>query len=170
MCMRLLDHVINVTSASFSGAVKIERDFDPSLPDITADKALLIQAFLNLLKNACEACQDPSGGKVRVITSYAIHAISSSSMQARERYLPLQIDIIDNGPGIPEAISEILFEPFISNKAEGSGLGLAVVASAIAEHGGVVRAESNDGETHFQILLPISPVVQINNQENGVTT
>ena len=164
----VLNHVINVTSASFSGAVKIERVFDPSLPDITADRALLIQAFLNLLKNACEACQDPSGkGKVRVITSYAIHAISSSSMQARERYLPLQIDIIDNGPGIPEAIRDILFEPFISNKADGSGLGLAVVASAIAEHGGVVRAESNDGETHFQILLPISPVVQINNQENA---
>ena len=103
---------------------------------------------------------DPSGkGKVRVITSYAIHAISSSSMQARERYLPLQIDIIDNGPGIPEAIRDILFEPFISNKAEGSGLGLAVVASAIAEHGGVVR--QNPMRTHFQILLPISPVVQI---------
>ena len=158
----LLNHVINVTEASFSRNVTIERHFDPSLPDITADRALLIQAFLNLLKNACEACGGRGGnGVVKVMTSYALRYVSTQSVQSREKFLPLQIDIIDNGSGIPDALRDILFEPFISDKPEGSGLGLAVVASAIAEHGGVVTVQSQEdqaqkGYTHFQILLPLS--------------
>ena len=158
----LLNHVINVTEASFSRNVTIERHFDPSLPDITADRALLIQAFLNLLKNACEACGGRGGkGVVKVMTSYALRYVSTQTVQSREKFLPLQIDIIDNGSGIPDALRDILFEPFISDKPEGSGLGLAVVASAIAEHGGVVTVQSQEdqaqkGYTHFQILLPLS--------------
>ena len=158
----LLNHVINVTEASFSRNVTIERHFDPSLPDITADRALLIQAFLNLLKNACEACGGRgSKGVVKVMTSYALRYVSTQTVQSREKFLPLQIDIIDNGSGIPDALRDILFEPFISDKPEGSGLGLAVVASAIAEHGGVVTVQSQEdqaqkGYTHFQILLPLS--------------
>ena len=153
----VISHVIAVTQASFGRDIIIEREFDPSLPDILGDRALLIQAFLNLLKNACEAChQTTDKGVVRIITSYALNNITSSSAQAREKFLPLQIDIIDNGPGIAEGLRDILFEPFISNKADGSGLGLAVVASAIADHGGLVSVQSQEGQTHFQILLPLS--------------
>ena len=158
----VLNHVINVTAASFERTVTIERNFDPSLPDITADRALLIQAFLNLLKNACEACSGQGRkGVVKVITSYALSHVSTQSVKSREKFLPLQIDIIDNGIGIPDALRDILFEPFISDKPEGSGLGLAVVASAVAEHGGVVSVKSEEEQaqnsyTHFQILLPLS--------------
>lgn len=153
----VISHVIAVTEASFGRNITIERQFDPSLPDIMGDRALLIQAFLNLLKNACEAC-DSTGDKgvVRIITSYALHSITSSSAQAREKVLPLQIDIIDNGEGIPSSLRDILFEPFISSKSEGSGLGLAVVASAVADHGGLVSVQSQKGQTAFQILLPLS--------------
>ena len=153
----VISHVISVTQASFGRQVTIEREFDPSLPDIMGDKSLLIQAFLNLLKNACEACEGQAeGGVVRIVTSYALHNITSATAQAREKFLPLQIDIIDNGKGIAEELRDILFEPFISNKSEGSGLGLAVVASAVSDHGGVVSVKSQDGVTHFQILLPLS--------------
>ena len=153
----VISHVISVTQASFGRQVTIEREFDPSLPDIMGDKSLLIQAFLNLLKNACEACEGQAeGGVVRIVTSYALHNITSATAQAREKFLPLQIDIIDNGKGIAEELRDILFEPFISNKSEGSGLGLAVVASAVADHGGVVSVKSQDGVTHFQILMPLS--------------
>ena len=153
----VISHVIAVTQASFGRNITIERQFDPSLPDIMGDRALLIQAFLNLLKNACEACDNASDkGVVRIITSYALHSITSSSAQAREKVLPLQIDIIDNGSGIPSSLNDILFEPFISSKSEGSGLGLAVVASAIADHGGLVSVQSQKGQTAFKILLPLS--------------
>ena len=153
----VISHVIAVTQASFGRDIIIEREFDPSLPDVLGDRALLIQAFLNLFKNACEACQQTNDkGVVRVMTSYALNNITSSSAQAREKFLPLQIDIIDNGPGIAEGLRDILFEPFISNKADGSGLGLAVVASAVADHGGLVSVQSQEGQTHFQILLPLS--------------
>ena len=153
----VISHVISVTQATFGRTITIERDFDPSLPDIMGDKALLIQAFLNILKNACEACEGQAeGGIVRVVTSYALQNFTSATAQAREKFLPLQIDIIDNGKGIAEELREILFEPFISNKTEGSGLGLAVVASAVADHGGVVSVNSQEGQTHFQILLPLT--------------
>lgn len=153
----VLNHVINVTLASSQRKVRIEREFDPSLPDITGDRALLIQAFLNLLKNACEACEDEAdGGLVRIVTSYALNNISSSTAQASQAFLPLQIDVIDNGAGIDDSLRDILFEPFISNKPEGSGLGLAVVASAIADHGGAVSVQSQKGQTHFQIRLPLT--------------
>lgn len=153
----VISHAIAVTQASFGQNIIIERDFDPSLPDILGDRALLIQAFVNLLKNAGEACAlTGDKGVVQIVTSYALNSITSSSSQAREKVLPLQIDIIDNGAGIPAPLRDILFEPFISSKTEGSGLGLAVVASAVADHGGVVSVKSQDGKTHFQILLPLS--------------
>ncbi len=150
----VISHVIQITKASFGAHVSIETEFDPSLPDIMGDRTLLIQAFLNLIKNACEASSE--GAIVRVVTSYALHNFTSSSALSREKFLPLQIDVIDNGKGISEELRDILFEPFISNKAEGSGLGLAVVASAVADHGGVVSVQSQKGETHFQILLPLT--------------
>ena len=150
----ILQHVITVTQASFGRHVTINRQFDPSLPSVMADKSLLIQAVMNLLKNACEACD--GAGVIEVITSYSLKTISSSSAKNKEAYLPLQIDIIDNGKGIPDHLRDILFEPFISDKTDGSGLGLAVVASAIADHQGVVSVNSRSGRTHFQILLPMT--------------
>lgn len=153
----VLNHAINVTSATFGRTVQIERIYDPSLPDITGDKALLIQAFLNLMKNACEACQNNTEQPVVTIaTSYALTSITSASAQTREKMLPLQIDIIDNGPGVDEALRDILFEPFISSKSDGSGLGLAVVASAVSDHNGVISVDTQNGKTHFQMLLPLS--------------
>lgn len=153
----VLNHAIDVTTATFGRTINIRREFDPSLPDIIGDRGLLIQAFVNLLKNACEACEARAEeAMVRIVTSYALTNITSASAQAKEKFLPLQIDIIDNGKGISEALKDILFEPFISDKSAGSGLGLAVVASAIADHGGVVSVDSQDGETQFQILLPLS--------------
>ena len=149
----ILQHAINVTSASFGRHMVIERAFDPSLPSINADKELLIQCFINLLKNACEATGEE--GYIKIATSYTLRSISSASAQGREQFLPLQIDIIDHGAGIAPGLKDVLFEPFISDKAEGSGLGLALVASVISDHNGVISVDSQPGLTHFQILLPL---------------
>ena len=151
----ILQHAMNVTSASFGRHMVVERAFDPSLPPINADKELLIQCFINLFKNACEASGEE--GYLKIATSYALRSITSASAQGREQFLPLQIDIIDHGSGISPALKDMLFEPFISDKAEGSGLGLALVASVIADHNGVISVESQPGLTHFQILLPLMP-------------
>ena len=150
----VLAHAVQVTAASFGRHMVIDQEFDPSLPDIAADKALLTQAFVNLLKNACEASGET--GYLKLVTSYVRHAAMPRTSLGREKAVPIKIDIIDHGAGIAPDLLDVVFEPFISNKADGSGLGLALVASVIADHEGMISVQSQSGFTQFEIHLPLA--------------
>ncbi len=149
----VLDHCLMINSSSFGKHLSIQRDYDPSLPLISADRDLFIQLFLNLFKNASEATL--KNDVLVVKTSYALSAPHSALEQLGSNQLPLQIEIIDTGRGIAPELQEYIFEPFVSDKLNGSGLGLALVASVVSEHGGVIDVRSSAGKTHFIINLPL---------------
>jgi len=138
----------------FGAHMKIRETYDPSLPNTLADADQLLQVFLNLLKNASEA--SPRGGEIRIRTFY------EPSLRVRNREgqgvsVPLQVEIIDDGPGLPEEIAADVFEPFVSGKENGTGLGLALVSKIIAEHEGWIALDSTPGRTVFRISLPVAP-------------
>lgn len=149
----ILDHSIRITTASFGRHLSVIQEYDPSLPLINADKELLVQCFLNLFKNASEATH--SGDSLKIRTSYNLSHYMTSISQQRRVYLPLQIEIEDSGEGIPEEVSTRLFEPFVSSKSNGSGLGLSMVASIIADHGGVISLKPVHQGSCFVINLPL---------------
>lgn len=149
----IIDHSLRITKASFGRHVEIVSLYDPSLPMMFADREMLVQAFINIFKNASEATQ--KNAKITVVTSYSLHSHFVAVGGQKSVHLPLQIEITDNGAGIPYDLHDIVFEPFISSKSEGSGLGLAMVASVISDHGGMVSARSRPGETVIVINLPL---------------
>jgi two-component system nitrogen regulation sensor histidine kinase GlnL len=148
----ILDHCIRITTASFGRHLDIKCHYDPSLPNIDADPDLLVQCFLNLFKNASEITDDK--GILTLTTSYNLSRYLSTS-QSFQVHLPLQIEIEDNGSGIPEELQDYIFEPFISGKQSGSGLGLAMVASVVADHGGAISVDTSPAGTCFTVNLPI---------------
>ncbi len=152
----VLDHCIRITKASFGRHLQIVRRYDPSLPDVRGDRELLVQCFLNLLKNAAEATK--IGDELVLRTCYSMTRYISSFPDGKRMHLPLQIEIEDTGKGIPEELSEHIFEPFISTKSGGSGLGLAMVASVIADHGGTITHQRRHQGTCFSINLPFLKV------------
>jgi len=149
----VLDHCIRITKASFGRHLTIVRRYDPSLPDVRADRELLVQCFLNLFKNAAEATK--AGDELTLSTFYSMTRYVSSLSDGRRVHLPLQIEIEDTGTGIPAELSDHIFEPFISTKSGGSGLGLAMVASVIADHGGAISNLQRRQGTCFSINLPV---------------
>lgn len=148
----ILDHCIRITTASFGRHLEIKCHYDPSLPNIDADPDLLVQCFLNLFKNASEVTDDK--GILTLKTSYNLSRYLSTS-QSFQVHLPLQIEIEDNGSGIPEELQDYIFEPFISGKQSGSGLGLAMVASVVADHGGAISVDTSPAGSCFTVNLPI---------------
>ena len=148
----ILDHCIRITTASFGRHLDIKCHYDPSLPNIDADPDLLVQCFLNLFKNASEVTDNK--GILTLTTSYNLSRYLSTS-QSFQVHLPLQIEIEDNGSGIPEELQDYIFEPFISGKQSGSGLGLAMVASVVADHGGAISVDTSPAGTCFTVNLPI---------------
>ena len=147
----VLRRVCNLAKTSFAKNCKIVEDYDPSLPEVYGDMNSLIQLFLNLIKNSAEA---KSNGKIIVKTGYR-HGFNIKVSGSNKRLkLPIYINIKDDGPGIPDNIKSHLFEPFVSSKYGGSGLGLSLVASIVEEHGGLVEMNSNSDSTIFTILLP----------------
>ncbi len=152
----VLDHVIAVAQAGFARDIEFEQLYDPSLPLVYANRDQLIQVFLNLVKNAAEAVSDTPDPKISVMTAFR-PGIKLSVGSSRERVsLPLEFTIKDNGPGIPTDLIPHLFDPFITTKTNGSGLGLALVAKIIGAHGGIVECDSQKGKTLFKVLMPIS--------------
>lgn len=150
---QVLEHVRRVAQSGFASDVTFTEHYDPSLPLILGDRDQLIQAFLNLIKNAAEATSE-KGGEITLTTAYR-HGVRVAVPGTRERMnLPLEICIIDNGSGIPEDLMPHLFEPFITTKSGGTGLGLALVAKIIGDHGGIIDCESSNGRTVFRVLLP----------------
>lgn len=146
----VLDHVITLISAEAGAELHIGLDYDPSIPNISADRDQLIQAILNLVRNAWQAVGD--GGKIRLRT----RIVRSFTIGHTFYRLVLRIEVIDNGPGIPPHKLKQIFYPMVTGRPEGSGLGLTIAQSLISLHGGLIECLSNPGETNFSILLPFA--------------
>ena len=150
----VINHCITLAQNSFGQEFEIVSLFDPSLPDTEGDRDLLIQSLLNLIKNACEASDKKQ--KIIIRTFYNLGVHYAVARQAGQAVAPLVIEIEDHGNGISPELKEHIFDPFVTNKAQGTGLGLALVASTIADHGGTIDVTSQKGKTVFRIGLPMS--------------
>jgi len=150
----VLERVRKAAQSGFAHHVRLVEDYDPSLPSVHGDHDLLVQVFLNLVKNAAEAV--PHGdGEIILATAYR-HGLRLARPGAEGRqHLPLMVSVTDNGPGIPEDLRPHLFDPFVTTKRNGTGLGLALVAKVIGDHGGVIEFDSQPRRTVFRVFLPV---------------
>ena len=154
----VLDHVRRLSETGFARGIRFVEDYDPSLPALPANRDKLVQAFLNLMKNAAEAIGDNANDQGRIVITTAFRpgvrlAIPGSDARIS---LPLMISIEDNGQGVPEHLKPHLFDPFVTTKRNGTGLGLALVAKIIGDHGGVIECDSEPKRTVFRVLLPLT--------------
>ncbi len=145
----VLERVRNVVQAESVGHLNIQCDYDPSIPDIYADKDQLIQALLNIARNAVQA----TDGKGHIIIKTRIHRHITIG---RKRYkLAAKCDIIDDGPGIDTEMMKQIFYPMVTGRADGTGLGLSIAQALISQHNGLIECNSESGNTVFSIFLPI---------------
>jgi len=152
---QVLEHVRHIAQNGFARHLRFTERYDPSLPLVSGNRDQLVQVFLNLVKNAAEAAPEKNG-EIVLTTAYQ-HGMRLGSPNGRRRVLlPLVISVRDNGPGIPEDIRPHLFDPFITAKVNGTGLGLALVAKIVNDHGGVIEFDSEPHHTDFRIMLPIA--------------
>lgn len=161
----VLDRARRSALLGFGAQMKITEDYDPSLPYALGDKDQLLQVVLNLLKNASEAA-GKDGGTIRLHT-YFEHSFRMRRADGSGQSLPLQIEIIDDGPGLPEHIKGDIFDPFVSGRENGTGLGLALVSKIISEHDGWISVDSTPGHTVFRISLPRAPTEKLKAKEES---
>ncbi|WP_077961414.1 two-component system sensor histidine kinase NtrB [Ensifer adhaerens] len=165
----VLDHVKAIAKAGFARHIKFAEHYDPSLPPVYANRDQLVQVFLNLIKNAAEAIGDRGDGEILLTTAYR-PGIRLSVAGTREKIsLPLEFCVHDNGPGVPSDLLPLLFDPFITTKTNGSGLGLALVAKIIGGHGGIVECDSQQNRTTFRVLMPASKGVAADDDDMPMT-
>jgi two-component system, NtrC family, nitrogen regulation sensor histidine kinase GlnL len=148
---RVLERVVHVVDAEEPGKIHFERDYDPSLPDIDADLEQMIQAMLNIVRNARQALDDTPHPTIKLTT----RIIRQFTIGATRHRMVVRVDIRDNGPGIPPDLFERMYYPMISGRADGSGLGLSITQSIVGQHGGIIECESRPGETVFTVYLPL---------------
>ena len=151
----VLDHVKRIAQAGFARNLRISENYDPSLPPVLGNRDQLIQIFLNLVKNAAEAIGERSNGEIELSTAFRPGVRLKLSTSDTAVSLPLQFCVRDNGPGVPAEIRPHLFEPFVTTKATGNGLGLALVAKIIGDHGGTIECESQPRRTIFRVMMPM---------------
>jgi two-component system nitrogen regulation sensor histidine kinase GlnL len=150
----LLERVRRVAQSGFARHVRLVEEYDPSLPPVRGNRDLLVQVFLNLVKNAAEALTG-SDGEIILTTAYR-HGLRLAVPGGEGRqHLPLMVSVTDNGAGIPEDLRPHLFDPFVTTKRNGTGLGLALVAKVIGDHGGVIEFDSQPRRTVFRVFLPV---------------
>lgn len=162
---RVLEHVRKLAQSGFAAHVRFVENYDPSLPPVWGNRDQLVQVVLNLVKNAAEAVTHAGNSHPEITLSTGFHhgvRVSMPGSSARLD-LPLQVSVRDNGPGIPDDIRPHLFEPFVTSKNTGSGLGLALVAKIVGDHGGLIAVDSRPGRTEFRLHLPV-----ISEKESGL--
>ena len=145
----VVERVRQLVEAEASGAITIATDYDPSIPNVRADRDLLIQAVLNIVKNAAQSIDE----KGRIILKSRVQRNVTIGRQLHK--LAVKIDVIDNGPGIDPDIMDRIFYPMITSRAEGTGLGLSIAQSLINQHCGLIECHSEPGNTVFSIILPL---------------
>ncbi len=150
----ILDHVIKLIQSDSRNRSNIDVDFDPSIPTFAADRGQIIQAVLNIVRNAWQAVEQ----KGRILLKTRVHR--SYTIGHTFHRLVLQVDVVDNGPGIAQDKVKQIFYPMITGRSEGTGLGLTIAQSLINLHGGLIECTSSPGETVFSILLPLNPVTE----------
>jgi two-component system nitrogen regulation sensor histidine kinase GlnL len=152
----ILDHVRRLAESGFARHLNVAEIYDPSLPPVYGSRDQLVQVFLNLIKNAAEAAPE-TGGEIQLMTRYR-HGTRLAVPGGKEHVdLPLEITVRDNGAGIADDIKSCLFDPFVTTKQNGTGLGLALVAKIIDDHGGMIDVDSAPRRTEFRVLLPMQP-------------
>lgn len=147
----VLDHVARLARAGFAHDRVIVEDYDPSLPSVMANRDGMIQVVLNLVKNASDA----GAGTIRLKTAYGANLRASEGGFQQRRSLPFVLSVEDDGPGVPKDVADHLFEPFVTSRVDGSGLGLTLVAKIVDDHGGLVTFESEPGTTAFHVAMPL---------------
>jgi two-component system nitrogen regulation sensor histidine kinase GlnL len=145
----VLEHVRSLVRAEASGRVKLIADYDPSIPPLTADKDQLIQAVLNIVRNAVQAFGEDGSITLRT------RALRQYTIGQKRHKLVVRVDIIDNGPGIPSDMLENIFYPMITGRKDGTGLGLAIAQNLVNQQGGLIECASRPGRTVFSLLLPL---------------
>jgi two-component system, NtrC family, nitrogen regulation sensor histidine kinase GlnL len=160
----VIEHVATLVLAETNRKLVFQKDYDPSIPDITGHREQLIQALLNLVRNAMQSLDSAdmigNGGEIILRT----RIINHFTIGKHQHRVVCRLDIVDNGPGIPASIAERIFYPMISGRANGSGLGLPIAQSAINQHQGLIECESHPGETRFSVFLPLE---LLNAEHNG---
>ena len=152
----VLEHVRNLIEAETDGAICFNRDYDPSIPELIGDRQQLIQAVLNIVRNAMQALT--SNGLRHAEIILRTRALRKFTIGSNHHRLVCKIDVIDNGPGIPTDLQESIFYPMVSGRPDGTGLGLSISQSIINQHQGLIECESEPGNTKFSLYIPLEPM------------